>query len=150
MIVNAEKSGVPKLAADDDPRITPVGKFLRKTRLDELPQLLNILKGDMSVVGPRPERPELTALYQKEMPEFTYRLKVKAGLTGYAQVTGVYDTSPYDKLKMDLMYIENYSILMDIQIILMTLKTMLFPANSNASAEKGVIYKNNRKEDSNK
>ena len=152
MIVNAEKSGVPELASDDDPRITPVGKFLRKTRLDELPQLFNILKGDMSVVGPRPERPELTALYQKEMPEFTYRLKVKAGLTGYAQVTGAYDTSPYDKLKMDLMYIENYSILMDIQIILMTLKTMLFPPKSNASAEKGVIIRDKsvRKEDKNK
>ena len=131
MIVDAEKNGVPRLASEDDNRITPVGKFLRKCRLDELPQLLNILKGDMSLVGPRPERPELTTEYEKEMPEFGYRLKVKAGLTGYAQVIGVYDTTPYDKLKMDLMYIENYSIRNDLQIILMTIKTMLFPPKTN-------------------
>ena len=139
MIVDAEKNSGPQLASDDDPRITPVGKFLRKTRLDELPQLLNILKGEMSVVGPRPERPEMTEEYKKEMPEFGFRLKVKAGLTGYAQVTGVYDTSPYDKLKMDLMYIENYSIRMDLQIILMTLKTMLFPGKTNASSGEGIL-----------
>ena len=119
--------------------ITRVGRVLRKTSLDELPQLFNILKGDMSVVGPRPERPELTEQYKKEMPEFEFRLKVKAGLTGYAQVTGVYDTSPYDKLKMDLMYIENYSARMDLQIILMTLKTMLFPGKTNAETEEGVL-----------
>lgn len=150
MIVDAEKDGVPKLCSESDNRITPVGKFLRKCRLDELPQLLNILKGEMSVVGPRPERPELTAEYKKEMPEFEYRLKVKAGLTGYAQVTGVYDTSPYDKLKMDLMYIENYSLRMDLQIILMTLKTMLFPGKTNAETEEGVLpndNQNNRKEE---
>ena len=139
MIVDAEKNSGPQLASDDDPRITPVGRFLRKTRLDELPQLLNILKGEMSVVGPRPERPEITEEYKKEMPEFGFRLKVKAGLTGYAQVTGVYDTSPYDKLKMDLMYIENYSIRMDLQIILMTLKTMLFPGSSNAKTGEGIL-----------
>lgn len=139
MIVDAEKDGIPKLCTDEDSRITPVGKFLRKCRLDELPQLLNILKGDMSVVGPRPERPELTEQYKKEMPEFEFRLKVKAGLTGYAQVTGVYDTSPYDKLKMDLMYIENYSARMDLQIILMTFKTMIFPGKTNAEAEEGVL-----------
>lgn len=139
MIVDAEKNGVPQLCTDEDSRITPVGRFLRKCRLDELPQLFNILKGDMSVVGPRPERPELTEQYKKEMPEFEFRLKVKAGLTGYAQVTGVYDTSPYDKLKMDLMYIENYSARMDLQIILMTLKTMLFPGKTNAETEEGVL-----------
>ena len=94
MIVDAEKNSGPVLASDDDPRITPVGKFLRAVRFDEFPQLFNILKGEMSVVGPRPERPELTKLYQEEMPEFEFRLKVKAGLTGYAQVTGVYDTTP--------------------------------------------------------
>lgn len=131
MIADAEKSGTPQLASENDPRITPVGKFLRSTKLDELPQLLNILKGEMSVVGPRPERPELTKLYKQEMPEFEFRLKVKAGLTGYAQVTGVYDTTPYDKLKMDLMYIENYSFRMDLQIILMTIKIMLFPSETN-------------------
>ncbi len=151
MIVDAEKNGIPQLCTEEDDRITPVGKFLRKCRLDELPQLFNILKGEMSVVGPRPERPELSDEYKKEMPEFGYRLKVKAGLTGYAQVTGVYDTSPYDKLKMDLMYIENYSLRMDLQIILMTIKTMLFPGKTNAETD--IIsapgeHENNRKEDS--
>lgn len=135
MIADAEKNGI-QLASEHDSRITPVGKILRKFRIDELPQLFNILKGDMSVVGPRPERPELTELYKKQMPEFEFRLKVKAGLTGYAQVTGVYDTSPYDKLKMDLMYIENYSFRMDLQIILMTIKTMFFPPKNNADTQK--------------
>lgn len=139
MITNAEKKGGFQLATDDDPRITPVGKILRKIRMDELPQLFNILKGEMSVVGPRPERPEFTELYKKEMPEFTFRLKVKAGLTGYAQVTGAYDTSPYDKLKMDMMYIENYSFRLDLQIILMTIKTMLFPPKSNAQESLGIL-----------
>lgn len=134
MIADAEKNGI-KLASEKDDRITPVGKILRKFRIDELPQLFNILKGDMSVVGPRPERPELTEIYKKQMPEFEFRLKVKAGLTGYAQVTGVYDTSPSDKLKMDLMYIENYSFRMDLQIILMTIKTMFFPAKNNADTQ---------------
>lgn len=148
MIVNAEKTGTPQLASYHDPRITPVGRFLRKVRLDELPQLLNILKGEMSVVGPRPERPELTEFYKYEMPEFEFRLKVKAGLTGYAQVTGVYDTSPYDKLKMDLMYIENYSFRMDLQIILMTIKTMLFPPESNEESGDGLFSETTeRKED---
>lgn len=132
MIPDAEKDGVPRLATESDSRVTPVGTFLRKCRLDELPQLFNILKGDMSVVGPRPERPELTRDYEKEMPEFRFRLKVKAGLTGYAQVTGVYDTTPYDKLKMDLMYIENYSFILDIRIILMTIKTMILPGEMNS------------------
>ena len=131
MIADAEKDGKPRLAGEDDDRITPVGKFLRKCRLDELPQLINILKGEMSVVGPRPERPELTEEYCRDMPEFRYRLKVKAGLTGYAQVTGVYDTVPFDKLKMDLMYIEHYSMLLDLRIILMTIKTMILPGNTN-------------------
>ncbi len=131
MIADAEKNGI-KLASEHDDRITPVGKILRKFRIDEFPQLFNILVGDMSVVGPRPERPELTEIYKKDMPEFIFRLKVKAGLTGYAQVTGVYDTSPADKLKMDLMYIENYSFRMDLQIILMTIKTMFFPAKNNS------------------
>lgn len=147
MIADAEKPGTPQLASEHDPRITPVGRFLRKVRLDELPQLLNILKGEMSVVGPRPERPELTELYKKEMPEFEFRLKVKAGLTGYAQVTGAYDTSPYDKLKMDLMYIENYSFRMDLQIILMTIKTMLFPPETNEHSEEGIFRESSESED---
>ena len=149
MVVDAEKLSGPVLASEDDPRITPIGRFLRKVRLDELPQLLNILGGDMSVVGPRPERPELTEKYKEEMPEFGFRLKVKAGLTGYAQVTGVYDTVPYDKLKMDLMYIENYSFRMDLQIVLMTIKTMLFPPKTNAETGEGLIpsESSKRKED---
>lgn len=133
MITDAEKDGVARLATDDDNRITPVGAFLRKCRMDELPQIFNILKGDMSFVGPRPERPEIAEEYEKEMQEFNFRLTVKAGLTGYAQVMGKYDTTPYDKLKMDLMYIEKFSMLNDIKIILMTVKTMIFPNASNES-----------------
>ena len=105
----------------DEKRLTNFGKFLRSTSLDELPELINILKGDMSFVGPRPERPELSAKYCESMPEFKYRLKVKAGLTGYAQVMGKYNTTPYDKLKLDLMYIERQSLLLDLKIILMTI-----------------------------
>lgn len=130
MVVEAEEEGI-QLAKKNDSRITKVGAVLRKYRIDELPQLINIFKGDMSVVGPRPERPELAHEYEENMPEFSFRLHVKAGLTGYAQVTGLYDTTPYDKLRMDLMYIEKYSILFDIRILLMTLKTMLFPDKTN-------------------
>lgn len=124
MIINAEKDGVAVLAAKNDSRITPVGKFIRATRLDELPQLYNILKGDMSLVGPRPERPQILSDYEKTIPEFAYRLKVKGGLTGYAQVMGKYNTTAYDKLKLDLMYIENYSLALDIKLLLMTIKTV--------------------------
>ncbi len=126
MVVDAEKHGA-QLAGKNDERITPVGKVLRKIRFDELPQLLNIIKGDMSFVGPRPERPEFTHRYEKTMPEFKYRLKVKAGLTGYAQVMGKYNTTPYDKLKLDLMYIENQSFILDLKIILMTVKIVFVP-----------------------
>ena len=132
MIPDAEADGEAVLAADGDKRITRVGRLLRRFRLDELPQLLNILRGEMSLVGPRPERPELTTAYTAQYPEFPYRLQVKAGLTGYAQVIGTYDTEPIDKLKMDLIYIEQYSLLMDIQILLMTFKTALFPPRTNA------------------
>ena len=124
MIQNAEKDGVARLAMEKDSRILPIGKILRRTRLDELPQLMNILKGDMSLVGPRPERPELAAQIENEIPEFSYRLKVKAGLTGYAQIYGKYNTTPYDKLKLDLTYIRNYSLLLDLKLILMTPKIM--------------------------
>lgn len=125
MIVNAESDGVAKLATEHDSRITPVGRFIRATRLDELPQLFNIIKGDMSFVGPRPERPEIMHEYCETMPEFKFRTRVKAGLTGFAQVYGKYNTTPYDKLKLDLFYIENYSLWMDIRLILMTVKTVL-------------------------
>lgn len=123
MIVNAEKNGA-QLAEKNDNRITPVGKFIRKTRLDELPQLWNIFKGDMSFVGPRPERPEIHSEYLKDLPEFDFRLNVKAGLTGYAQVYGKYNTSPEDKLKLDLLYINNRSIVMDLKLIFYTVKIM--------------------------
>lgn len=125
MIVDAEQDGVAVLAKEGDERITKIGRFIRGTRIDELPQLLNILKGDMSFVGPRPERPEIVEQYCREMPEFTFRTRVKAGLTGYAQVYGKYNTTPYDKLKLDLFYIENYTFWLDIKLIMMTLKTIL-------------------------
>lgn len=125
MVVDAEKEGHSIPATDNDPRITKVGKFIRASRLDELPQLLNILKGDMSIVGPRPERVEHVEKYGRDIPEFDFRLKVKGGLTGYAQIYGRYNTSPYDKLRLDLMYIENYSFMLDIKLILMTLRVML-------------------------
>lgn len=125
MVVDAEDDGEAVLAQEHDPRITPIGRFIRATRMDELPQLFNILRGDMSLVGPRPERPEIADEYTKEMPEFAFRTRVKAGLTGFAQIYGKYNTVPYDKLKLDLFYIENYSLWMDIKLILMTVKTIL-------------------------
>lgn len=124
MIVGAEKDGRSIPATDRDPRITRVGRVIRATRLDEFPQILNILKGDMSIVGPRPERVEHVEKYMKEIPEFKFRMKVKGGLTGYAQIYGKYNTSAYDKLRLDLMYIENYSLFLDIKLILMTIQTM--------------------------
>ena len=133
MIVNAEKDGA-RLASENDSRITPIGRWIRKLRIDELPQLLNIIKGDMSIVGPRPERPELAAKNEKLMPEFSYRLRVKAGLTGYAQVMGKYNTTPSDKLRLDLMYIENYSLLLDLKLMLMTVK-ILFVSESTEGVE---------------
>ena len=122
MIVDAEKEGISIPASEKDKRITPVGRFIRATRLDELPQAFDILVGNMSLVGPRPERIEHVEKYTKEIPEFSYRLKVKGGLTGYAQIYGKYNTTAYDKLKLDLMYVQNYSILLDIKLILMTIK----------------------------
>uniref|UniRef100_UPI004055B02B sugar transferase n=1 Tax=Acetatifactor sp. TaxID=1872090 RepID=UPI004055B02B len=127
MRTDAEKDGVARLAQKNDDRITPIGKVIRKCRIDELPQLLNILKGEMSFIGPRPERPEIIKQYVEVMPEFTYRMKVKAGLAGFAQVYGKYNTSPYDKLKLDLTYIENYSVWLDIKLMLLTLKILFWP-----------------------
>ena len=124
MVVDAEQDGEAVLARENDERITPVGRFIRRTRLDELPQLYNVICGDMSLVGPRPERPEIIAQYKEEMPEFAFRTRVKAGVTGFAQIYGKYNTIPYDKLKLDLFYIENYSVWMDLKLILMTVKTI--------------------------
>ena len=125
MIPEAEIDGKAHPAVDNDPRITKVGKIIRATRIDELPQILNILSGDMSIVGPRPERVEHVKKYSKMIPEFDFRLSVKGGLTGYAQVYGKYNTTPYDKLRLDLMYIENYTLMLDIKLILMTIRIML-------------------------
>jgi len=138
MIVDAESDGVARLAKEHDDRITPVGKILRHLRLDELPQLINIIKGEMSIVGPRAERPEIAEQYEKEIPEFAYRLKVKAGLTGYAQVLGRYNTTPYDKLMWDLMYIESYSLFMDLKIIMMTVKILFMPESTSGVGENEV------------
>lgn len=129
MRVDAEKNGKPVLMSKGDDRITRAGKWIRKCRFDELPQFINVIKGDMSIVGPRPERPELAEEYYENMPEFQFRLMGKAGITGYAQVMGKYNTTPEDKLIFDLMYLENYSLLFDIKILLMTFKT-LFDVNA--------------------
>ncbi|MBQ4158427.1 MAG: exopolysaccharide biosynthesis polyprenyl glycosylphosphotransferase [Clostridia bacterium] len=124
MYVDAEKDGVARLASQSDSRITPVGRIIRACRIDELPQLLNILSGSMTIVGPRPERPSIAEAYEKEMPSFALRLQVKAGLTGYAQVYGRYNTQPYDKLQMDLLYINNMSIIEDIHLMFATVKIL--------------------------
>lgn len=134
MRVDSEKQGA-RLAMKGDSRVTPIGKVLRNIHFDELPQLLNIIQGDMSLVGPRPERPEIAAQYEKDIPEFSYRLKVKAGLTGYAQVYGKYNTTPYDKLKLDLTYIENYSFLLDLQLIATTVKILFQKENTEGVEE---------------
>ena len=137
MKVDAEKDGVARLSSgDNDDRITPVGRFIRKCRIDELPQLIDILVGNLSVVGPRPERPEIAEEYMKELPEFQLRLQVKAGLTGYAQVYGKYNTTPYDKLQMDLMYIANPSFAEDIRICFATFK-ILFTSESTEGIKDG-------------
>ena len=133
MVVDSEKHGA-RLAKRHDSRITPVGRLIRRLHFDELPQLFNILKGEMSLVGPRPERAEITNEYAKAIPEFPYRLKVKAGLTGYAQVYGQYNTAPYDKLKLDLSYISNYSIWLDIKLIVLTVK-ILFQKEKSEGVE---------------
>ena len=135
MIVDAEKDGKSQPATDRDPRITPVGRVLRATRLDELPQLIDILIGNMSLVGPRPERIEHVDKYSEDIPEFKYRLKVRGGLTGYAQLYGKYNTSPYDKLQLDLIYIQNYSIFLDIRLIFMTLKIMFMKESTEGFSE---------------
>ncbi|MBR4758958.1 MAG: exopolysaccharide biosynthesis polyprenyl glycosylphosphotransferase [Lachnospiraceae bacterium] len=126
---------VARLASEGDDRITKVGHVIRRFRIDEIPQLFNILKGDMSIVGPRPERPEIASEYEKELPEFAMRLKVKAGLTGYAQVYGKYNTTPLDKLKLDLIYISQRSVMMDLQIMFYTVKILFIPESTEGVAE---------------
>lgn len=139
MIVDAEKEGISVPASEKDPRITPVGDIIRKTRLDELPQIFDILVGNMSLVGPRPERIEHVEKYTQSIPEFAYRLKVKGGLTGYAQIYGKYNTTAYDKLKLDLMYIQNYSILLDLKLILMTIKIIFMKESTEGFDEKQIL-----------
>lgn len=134
MGMDSEVQGA-RLAAKGDKRVTPVGRVIRNIHFDELPQLFNILKGDMSIVGPRPERQEIQDLYAEEIPEFVLRTKVKAGLTGYAQVYGKYNTTPYDKLKFDLTYIENYSLWLDIKIMLLTFKILFQKENTEGVDE---------------
>ncbi|MDO4808523.1 MAG: exopolysaccharide biosynthesis polyprenyl glycosylphosphotransferase [Eubacteriales bacterium] len=135
MVADAEKLTGAVLAEKDDPRITKVGRALRACRLDELPQLINIFLGDMSFVGPRPERPELAEDIIKDTPEFAFRTKVKGGLTGYAQVYGKYSTTNYDKLRLDLIYIENYSLLLDLKLLFMT-PQILFRREASEGVDK--------------
>ncbi|EJJ1465390.1 exopolysaccharide biosynthesis polyprenyl glycosylphosphotransferase [Enterococcus faecalis] len=124
MRLDAEKNGA-KWADKNDDRITKVGHFIRKTRIDELPQLINVLKGDMSIIGPRPERKIFVDEFSKEIPNFPKRMEVKPGLTGWAQVNGGYDISPKEKLELDLHYIKNKSLKMDLAIFLKTVGIVL-------------------------
>lgn len=139
MRTDAEKDGVARLSTGDrDPRVTRVGRIIRKCRIDELPQLIDIFCGNLSIVGPRPERPEIAAEYEQAIPEFRLRLQAKAGLTGYAQVYGQYNTTPYDKLQMDLMYIANPSIIEDLRICFATVKILFMP-ESTEGVEEGAV-----------
>ena len=138
MIVDAEKDGRPHPAGEKDDRITKVGSIIRAFRIDELPQLLNIMGGTMSIVGPRPERVEHVEKYTEEIPEFTFRSKVKGGLTGYAQVYGKYNTTALDKLKLDLIYIMNYSLLLDLQIIFETVKILFQKESTEGFSEERI------------
>ena len=134
MIVDAEKDGEQRTTVGDK-RITPIGKFIRATRLDEIPQLVNVLKGDMAIVGPRAESIGLVDAYIEKMPAFRYRTKVKAGLTGYAQVYGKANTSHEDKARMDIYYIENYSLLTDIKLLLYTVKVIFMKESTEGFDE---------------
>ncbi len=149
MCVDAEKmTGAVLSTGKDDPRITKVGRFIRSCRIDEMPQLINIFKGDMSIVGPRPERPEIAEIYEKDLPEFKLRLQAKAGLTGYAQVYGKYNTTPYDKLLMDLMYISCATLFMDLRIAIETLRILFDKQSTEGTEETDVVltYSERREE----
>lgn len=137
MKVDAEKDG-PRMAAVDDERVTAVGRIIRNLHFDELPQLVNVLKGEMSLVGPRPERKEFIEEYSRVIPEFSQRLRVKGGLTGYAQVYGRYNTTPEDKIKYDLYYIYNYSPWLDLKIIILTIR-ILFQKENTQGVEQGQV-----------
>ena len=150
MIVDADRVKLRKATTDDD-RITPIGKIIRPLRLDELPQLLNILKGDMSLVGPRPERTENVYEYTQMLPEFDLRHRVKGGLTGYAQIYGKYNTSPQSKLNMDLIYIEKYSLLLDLKLLVMTIKILFMRESTEGfSDEDSLIGNKNKNPEKNK
>lgn len=144
MSVDSEKKGA-RLATKKDTRITPVGRVIRRTHIDEIPQLYNVLRGDMSIVGPRPERPEIFEKYSKSISEFEFRLKVKAGITGYAQVHGKYNTTPIDKLKLDLLYIERYSFWLDVKLMLLTLR-IIFSKDSTEGIDSGCTTALNKEE----
>ena len=140
MCVDAEKmTGAVLSSGKDDPRITKVGRIIRACRVDEMPQLLNIFRGDMSIVGPRPERPEIAAMYEEELPEFKLRLQAKAGLTGYAQVYGKYNTTPYDKLLMDLMYVSCASLFVDLRIAIETLRILFDKRSTEGLDDESVM-----------
>lgn len=134
MRMDSEQNGA-RLAQKRDDRITPFGRIIRDLHFDEFPQLFNVLKGEMSLVGPRPERPEIAAEYRKTIPEFDFRLKVKAGLTGYAQIYGKYNTTPQDKLRLDLFYIEHYSAWLDFKLLLLTFKILFQKENTEGVSE---------------
>jgi len=133
MIAEAEDQSGPVFATEEDDRVTAVGRFLRKTRLDELPQLFNVLRGDLSIVGPRPERPFFVKQFSEQMPDYELRHLVKPGITGLAQVAGYYATNTHDKLRYDLYYVTDYSFFLDLRILLLTIPTLL-----NSEAAKGV------------
>ena len=138
MRMDSEKDGGVRLAVPDDERITPIGKVIRNRHIDELPQLFNILKGEMSMVGPRPERPEIMEMYIKEFPEFRQRLQVKAGLTGYAQIYGTYYSTPREKLQMDMTYIERASLSEDFRLLFATARVLLLGEKTDAPGKKRI------------
>lgn len=135
MTTDAEKSSGPVLAQAEDPRVTRVGKYLRSLRIDELPQLFNVLKGDMSIIGPRPERPFFVKQFNEQNPYYYLRHNVRAGITGYAQVYGKYSTDFNSKLKFDLLYIKNYSLILDVQILFQTIKILFDKVSSQGLEE---------------